>query len=335
MTKLKTKEKPKIAIGTLIQWYEVEIIPEYVESLVNAIEYRESYDTLYLDFEIYSGTMLEKPIPEISISELVKRINNTLQIISDRFPNINIYVNVVDRLRTIADYRRDFNAVFCTIADVLVWGESDMLVPKEFFTSIDAIHSLEQKDSKYIATFAITKMWDSSWKSLEHPTVKDKEFIDGDTENWWSVRYTMSLSELYEINRKEELFSVTKINPIKFNGCGLVISSELVKSGVNIPSSIFFVHEDTAFMLMCQRMFPQLSQYHFANILLAHNRKHPNKRSYILGEGGIDKTNIGALRKTHDWYPIANKFCETNCHNLFNPNYKAYTWNDVFSKIQH
>jgi hypothetical protein len=28
--------KVKIALGTLIQWYEVEIIPEYVESLVKA-----------------------------------------------------------------------------------------------------------------------------------------------------------------------------------------------------------------------------------------------------------------------------------------------------------
>ena len=65
----------------------------------------------------------------------------------------------------------------------------------------------------------------------------------------------------------------------------MVISADVVKSGVNIPKSLFFIHEDTAFMLQLQKMFGgQIPQYVIKNILLVHNRKHPNKRKYIEGE---------------------------------------------------
>ena len=49
-------------------------------------------------------------------------------------------------------------------------------------------------------------------------------------------------------NNKISELDITNVSPHKFNGCGLVISSEVIKSGVNIPKSVFFVHEDTAFM---------------------------------------------------------------------------------------
>mgnify|MGYP000875621164 CR=1 FL=1 len=38
-----------------------------------------------------------------------------------------------------------------------------------------------------------------------------------------------------------EDLEVSVVSPHKFNGCGLVISSEVIKSGVNIPKSVFFV----------------------------------------------------------------------------------------------
>ena len=106
--------------------------------------------------------------------------------------------------------------------------------------------------------------------------------------------------------------------------------SEVIKAGVNIPNSVFFVHEDTAFMHMTNKVLGNIPQYVIRNILLVHNRKHPKKRSHVKGEEGIDKTNTGALRRAHNWYEKANKLCEQNCYNLFNPNFKSYFWNDVF-----
>ena len=82
---------------------------------------------------------------------------------------------------------------------------------------------------------------------------------------------------------------------------------------------------------MTQKVLGNIPQYHFRNILIVHNRKHPNKRNYILGEGNVDY--IDDKRKVNDWYVKANEFCKINNQNLFNPNFKFYTWNDVWKEL--
>ena len=173
-------------------------------------------------------------------------------------------------------------------------------------------------------------MWDDSWKILEHPDFTDKPFIDGDTENWWSLRYNMNIDEMNSFNDKVEELDIRTINQYKFNGCGLVISSDLIKSGVNIPKSSFFIHEDTAFMIQLQQLFQgSIPQYVVKNILLVHNRKHTKKRSYVKGELKSDDVSGGRLR--HDWYKKASDMSHHNCYNMFNQS-KIYTWGDVFGE---
>jgi hypothetical protein len=108
-----------------------------------------------------------------------------------------------------------------------------------------------------------------------------------------------------------------------------VISSEVVKSGVNIPRSVFFVHEDTALMQMTNKLLGNIPQYIIRNILLVHNRNHPNKRMYVSNER-TDGT-MNQKRRSNDWYVRANKMSEQNCYNIFNPQYKSFTWSDVFN----
>ena len=312
--------KTKFAIGCLVQWYEVEMVSEYFESLRDAIDYYGS--SVMVDILLSTNKDLEK-------CESVEHIQYCISKIKHAASKYKFEISLTEDLVTIADYRRMFNDKYCELADVLIWGESDMLVPKQAFYGLDGLHQQQSKITpKYLATFAICKMWDASWESLEHVDFTDKPFIEGDTTNWWSLRYTMSKEEMNKFNDIDTL-DVTTIQPHKFNGCGLVISSEVIKSGVNIPKSVFFVHEDTAFMLMTNKILGNIPQYHFRNILVVHNRKHPKKRSYILGEEGIDKTNTGKLREVHTWYNKANKYCEENCYNIFNPNYKPKTWKDV------
>jgi len=110
-----------------------------------------------------------------------------------------------------------------------------------------------------------------------------------------------------------------------------VISSEVIRSGVNIPKSVFFVHEDTAFMLMIRKVLGDIPQYHIGNILVVHNRKHKDKRNYILGETG---QSIGQKRDSNNWYRIANELSKQNCYNNFNTEFKPYTWNDVWQNIK-
>ena len=316
----------KFAIGCLVQWYEIKIVSEYIDSLICATD-SYSKDNVIIDITFTSNQDLETISKEKSMLD----IYHDFYIQTNKLKNYKLNIRFTDKLTTISDYRREFNLRYSNEVDLLVWGETDMIVPKQCFTVLDHLHTSQSKKTpKYLATFAICKMWDSSWEPLEHVEFTDKPFIEGDTKNWWSLRYTMTESEMNKFNDKVTELDVTLIQPHKYNGCGLVISSEVVKAGVNIPQSVFFVHEDTAFMLMTKKLLGDIPQYHFKNILLVHNRKHPNKRSYIKGEEYIDKTDTGALRKAHEWYSAANKMSEENCYNLFNPNYKFKTWEDVW-----
>ena len=139
----------------------------------------------------------------------------------------------------------------------------------------------------------------------------------------------MSKAEMNKINEKVDDLDVRIVSPHKFNGCGLVISSEVIKAGVNIPKSVFFVHEDSAFMWMTNKVLGNIPQYVIKNILLVHNRNHPEKRNHVKGESG-DTLNL--KRRSNDWYIKANQMCEQNYINLFNPNYKSFTWDDVWAQ---
>ena len=70
-----------------------------------------------------------------------------------------------------------------------------------------------------------------------------------------------------------------------------------------------------------------IPQYIVKNILLVPNRNHPEKRNYVQGETG---DTMNRLRRSNKWYVNANKMCEQNYLNMFNPNYKSYTWEDVW-----
>tara|TARA_R110000824_G_scaffold165421_1_gene342010 strand:+ start:1474 stop:2451 length:978 start_codon:yes stop_codon:yes gene_type:complete len=319
--------KTKFAIGCLVQWYEVDIIGEYIETLNEAIE---QYDgEVIVDFTLCLNQDLEKCISEEQLNICEYTIDTKLEI-------SNFKTITTTELVTIADYRREFNDKYCESVDVLMWGESDALIPKQTFNVLDNLHqmSLQNDNPKYLAFFGTCKMWDKSWEILEHPDFTNKPFIDGDTNNWWSLRYDMSKDEMNKINEKTEDLEVSIAPQHKFNGCGLVISSEVIKSGVNIPKSVFFVHEDSAFMYMTNKILGNIPQYIIKNILLVHNRKHKNKRRYIKGEEHIADKEIGGGRLTHPWYMIANQMCEQNYHNLFNPNYKSFKWGDVWNSLK-
>ena len=47
-----------------------------------------------------------------------------------------------DKIFSISDYRREFNNKYCEIADVLMWGESDSLIPRQTFNILDYIQEI-------------------------------------------------------------------------------------------------------------------------------------------------------------------------------------------------
>ena len=339
------KIKNKFAIGCLIQWYEIEMVGEYLQSVKNSIENIDNKENIIVDLYFNCDQTLEKvDESQISIVEVRKKFdkllfdifgyedNDEVGIVSNTY-NLTIKYNIINNIHTIADYRREFNENYCDRVDVLMWGESDALIPRQTFEILDNMHSQVKDDRpKYITFFGMCKMWDDSWKVLEHPDFTDKPFYDSPDdfdpkEHWWSLRYSMSIDEMNKFNDRVEDLDVKLLNQHKFNGCGLVISSEVIKSGVNIPRSVFFVHEDTAFMFMIQKVLGMIPQFVIKNILLVHNRNNPKKRMYVAGESG--KT-VNLRRRSNDWYVKANKLSEQNCYNITNPNHKSHTWEDVW-----
>ena len=311
----------KFAIGCLVQWYEIEIVGEYIESLKQALNHVDNTDNVIVDFKLVINQDLEKiDDNQITMDDIITRFEKMI----DGFE-----LDVTEKLVTIADYRRDFNNYYCDQVDVLMWGETDSLIPKQTFEILDNLHStVKNQTPKYVSFFGTCKMWDESWKPIEHTDFTDKPFIEDDYDNWWSVKYTMSLKEMHDINDKVEDLDIRTLNNFKFNGCGLVISSEVVKSGVNIPKSVFFVHEDTAFQNVMIRLFGNsIPQYVIKNMLLVHNRNHPKKRMYVKDER-LDGT-MNEKRRSNDWYVKANKMCEHNAYNLFNQE-RVFKWEDVF-----
>ena len=306
------KIKNKIAIGCLIQWYEIELIEEYLQSVKNAVDIIDNKDNVVIDLYFNCSEELEKvDEKQTNISDIKQKYYDILKRLFGDFEyggyNLKLFTNEISNsIYTIADYRRDFNVKYCTKVDILMWGESDSLIPRQTFEILDNLHQgVKEKTPKYVSFFGTCKMWDDSWLPVEHNEFTDKPFVDGDTENWWSLRYNMNIDEMNSFNDKVEKLDVRTINNYKFNGCGLVISSDLVKSGVNIPESSFFIHEDTAFMFQLQRLFQgSIPQYIIKNILSVHNRKHTKKRSYVKGELLSDDVSGGRLR--NDWYKKAS-----------------------------
>ena len=328
------KIKNKIAIGCLVQFYEIDIIEDYLKSVKYAREDIENKENIEVDICLNLNQGLEQ-LDESKINMLdIKERMDTLVGDNIGYLNLRYWVNT-ERIYTIADYRRDFNDRYCERVDVLMWGESDSLIPRQTIEIIDNLHNAAKESTpKYVGFFSTCKMWDDTWKVLEHPDFTDKPFIEMDTKNWWSLRYNMSQEEMDKINDKVEDLDIQETQNLKFNGCGLIISSDVIKSGCNIPRSVFFVHEDTAFMNNCLIHFRnQLPQYIIKNVLLVHNRKLPNKRMYIKGQD-VQDGNMTEMRRKQYWFKNADKMSQRNAFNLTEQGY-TYTWDDVFKEYNN
>ena len=50
----------KFAIGCIIQWYEIEIVKDYLQSVKNALENIKNKENVVIDLYFYSSQDLEK-----------------------------------------------------------------------------------------------------------------------------------------------------------------------------------------------------------------------------------------------------------------------------------
>ena len=108
----------------------------------------------------------------------------------------------------------------------------------------------------------------------------DIVFVDDDEGylNPNQAKSPMSIEKMNEINAKAKEFNFTYITKPKISGACLVLSSDLIKCGVNVPPCLLY-NDDEGLSIMSERILGQtFVQFVCDNVLHIHARRHPNKR---------------------------------------------------------
>ena len=308
----------KYIIGCHVMFYEIDMVEEYLNSLKLAMENVENKESIKVEMMWNMSQYFEESTALQSIYAKIEKLEK-------KYNFVSLFYEDDKKPYTMADYRRELNNQ-CNECDYVIWGESDCLMPRQMFGVLEQLkeYANQQGIHRYITTFGIRKMWDESWRVLEHPEFTNKPYYDMDTEedkrkaesSPWSIRYTMSQEEMDEVNSKTEDLDVQIIEYPKFDGSGLIISSDLLRTGANIPPAVYMNGDDSSFLDSCRlHMGEQYKQFVIKNILKVHNRNHPNKRHYVKGEDQSKNTHF--KRATKNWYKEFNNVSKGNLSKLY------------------
>lgn len=328
------KLNKKYIIGTLVMFYEVELFPEHVDGIINTLEHVDNRTNITYDFTFNLSQAFEK-IDSSKISKDVLKSRFLSETDRLKSHGVNVQYRLIDEdiPYSVSEYRRDFIYFNTNSHDYVIWGETDCFLPKETYPILEQISSYANQNniSKYVVTFAIRKMWDASWKVLEHVDFENAKYYEKTEPECFvtpsSIRYYMKIDEMNRINDKYKELDVRILNKPQFDGSAAIFSSDLLKSGVNIPLGSFGVaHEDSCMMEMCRKiMGNNYVQFVIKNILKVHNREHPKKRNYALNNQGLESTQS----KKGDFYKTCKDANFVNLQNIYKSGQdKFLTYND-------
>jgi hypothetical protein len=300
--------KNKYVIGTMVMFYELDAIKDFVSSLKSATSFIENKENITVEFLLNLSEYSEKIDTSITKDELIELYNNNCIKPLDGLNIITKIYDDSDKLYSIGSYRRDLNYNYCLTHDFIVWGESDCMMPEQYFDVLETTSNYAKSNNinRYCLTFAVRKMWDNSWKVLEHNLFTNNVFKQADDPSCKndksSIWYYMNQSEMNDINNQADEYDIKIIDQPKFDGSLLTISNDLLLNGINIPPAVQGTGEDTSFQDMIKViMGTSYKQFVIKNILKVHNRNHPNKRNYILGEdSSISPRNRRSKNKVFD-----------------------------------
>ena len=331
--------KHKYAIGTHVMFYEVEMYKDFIDGLINLLETVENKSNVYIDICFNISEYLEQiDTDKISKQQILLKFKDGI----DRLTNIGCK-NLIYNYKTndheiynVADYRRDFNYNYCKKVDLLMWGETDSFFPKQAFQILEGLydHTSQNNIFRYILSFSERKMWDDSWKVTEHVDYENIKFVDSsdqfDNENY--AKSFISIDKMNEINARTTDLDIRTINYPKIDGSCLVLTSELIKSGVNLPHSLLLYGDDSSIGVMAKLVLgDKFIQFTVKNILKVHARRHPKKRLYIK-----DENNPRGFCGKHkgEWSSILDNYSKYNLQTITNSQNKFYTFDDVFKKLK-
>ena len=322
----------KYVIGTNVMWFEIEMYEDFIKGLVNLLNTDiENKENVIIDLCLNLSQHLEKlDTDKITEDEIIKKFYKGREKILQLGYEVNTFQVEKDEFYFHADYRRDLNYNYCNKVDYVMWGETDSFFPKEAFEALENLSNYTNQEGihKYIACFADRKMWDSSWDDTVHIDYVDVEFVDDDNQhnNLNQAKSLLPIETMNEINSKVDDLDIRVINYPKLDGSCLVMSSDLIKFGVNIPSCMIY-NDDHGMSIMSEKLMGQdYKQFVFKNLLKVHARRHPNKRLYVLDEN--NPNSFG--NKKNDKFNKFKRLSDENIQNLVSKtNRKFYEYKDL------
>lgn len=323
----------KYAIGIHVMFYEIEMLPTYVDGLLNLLSTVDNTENVYLDFSFNISQFFEKiDTSKTSKDDLSDRFEVELSKLK-QLPNLHYKIIDNDNeFYTQTNYRREFNTKYCGKVDYLIWGETDSIFPKEAIIALETLTPVirDRGIYRFVACFADRKMWDNSWDVTVHPNFINHKYDDKDVDNINQAKSVMTMDQMNTINADIKDFDIQMINYPKIDGSCLILSSDLIKSGVNIPPC--FIHnDDESLSAMAQKLLGETYvQIIFKNILKVHARRHPNKRMYIANENN-PRGFCG--KEKGDWWKIFKEMSQSNLNSLFNNTGKFYTYEDFKKRL--
>ncbi len=293
-----------------ISWIDAKIVSQTLTSIQNAYQYSTvpTEFILMLNEQTFIDTPLEKTPeqqweyflnhPFIQNCQIIKKTND-------------------DDFWGVAKFRREF----LNKDGLTYWGESDCMLPLEYFYVAENLDKqLKSKDS-WVLSFAIRKMWEG-WEMLEHPIVQKYT----SHENLPKASFSWKCNGSFGENADERLENLYKFNESQGNPEIILLPQPRIEGALtilkNMPSDIIcpdidFFHEDYNLELMMK--YYGIPQYHVKNIIKGHDNANSDKRSNIAGksEDGLwhERSNLAEERKNQNFKKmmeyVQNKFNST------------------------
>ena len=254
-------------------WYESNMIDECWHSILQAIKAAPDVD-VKIRVCFNKQTYVEKPTSS-NIDDMFNRhINHPL--FKEHVTDVVIKTDD-DPFYNIADWRRE---EYDPEAKYTVWGETDCLLPKDFFAILDQVDI----NQPHVLTFASRPMWDNSWDVVTHEKLQgySKPCQCGDEHKEDCIELLKAPLKYKDYITQEELDKFNEESgDIKIQQVPLKIDGSLVciSKGHETPfiaPGMHFVREDTCFENVCRvKNIPQVC---VTTRLKGHNYWHPNKR---------------------------------------------------------
>jgi hypothetical protein len=253
----------KILYQQHIMWYESKMISETLDSLAYALKHSKL--DVDLKFCLNSQTYLEKPIEGKAEDMFDEFLHHPILKEAEI-----IYKTNDEPFYNIGDWRRE---VYDKEYKYTVWGESDCLLPMDFFYILSIINI----EHPHLISFASRKMWDSSWYCVEH---KELEKYQREIDNLlpapkpYNSSNVITQWQLDDFNSKYPIELMLN-NTVKIDGSLLCISN-----GIDfqfIADDMNFVREDFCAEIVFK--IKRIPQYIVKTRMKGHNYSHPLKRT--------------------------------------------------------